>query len=117
MPQGQSLFAERERQSREAATFAADAYHARLRVLDTMMQEKDGPFLAGSQATIADCIAMATLQFAEHVYGVPVPNGCRELGDWYAFFASRPSAVLPSYPKPLVTLAHGLPALCPPTSA
>jgi len=110
------LFAEREQQSREAATFAADAYHGRLRVLDAMIQEREGPFLAGTQVTSADCIAMATLQFAEHVYGVPVPSGCRALTQWYASFALRRSAALPYYPEPLVALAHGLPALCPPSA-
>ena len=49
------LFAEREQQSREAATFAADAYHGRLRVLDAMIQERRGLFWQErrSQALIA----------------------------------------------------------------
>lgn len=110
------LFAEREQQSREAATFAADAYYGRLRALDMLVQESDGPFLSGTQVTIADCVTMATLQFAEHVYGVPLPNGCQALGEWYSSFATRPSAALPSYPAPVVRLAYGLPGLCPPTS-
>lgn len=106
------LFAGRERQSLEAASFAADAYHGRLRLLDTLMQEAGGPFLAGSGVTIADCIAMATLQFAEQVYGVPVPASCPALTEWYTSFASRPSATLPAYPQPLLALAKGLPTLC-----
>lgn len=110
------LFASLNKQSREAATLAADAYYGRLRLLDTMAQESEGPFLAGSQATIADCIAVATLQFAENFYGVPVPENCSVLSDWYAFFALRPSAGLPSYPEPLRALAHGLPNVCPAAS-
>lgn len=109
------LFAGREKQNREAATFAADAYTARLRVLDAMMRETGGPFLAGTQVTIADCVTMATLQFAEHVYGVPVPSGCSALEQWFAAFALRRSAALPNYPEPLIALAYGLPALSPPS--
>lgn len=110
------LFAQGERQSREAATFAADAYYGRLRMLDLLVQESDGPFLSGDQPTIADCVTMATLQFAKNVYGVPLPNGCDALARWYAFFAARRSAPPPSYPEPVVKLAYGLPVLCPPTS-
>lgn len=109
------LFAGREVQNREAATFAADAYHRQLRLLDTMMKETAGPFLAGPTVTIADCIAMATLQFAEQVYSVPVPSNCCNLVDWYGDFATRPSATLPTYPAPVLALAQGLPAICPPT--
>lgn len=109
------LFAQGEQQSREAATFAADAYYGRLRALDMLVQENDGPFLSGAQPTIADCVTMATLQFAQHVYGVPLPNGCEALAQWHAFFVKRPSAALPTYPEPVVRLAYGLPALCPPT--
>lgn len=110
------LFAGGEVQNQEAATFAADAYYGRLRLLDALAKETEGPFLAGSQVTIADCIAMATLQFAENVYGVPIPSGCPTLEDWYTDFGSRPSASLPAYPAPVLTLAHGLPKLSPPTS-
>jgi glutathione S-transferase len=113
---GSPLFAGVEKQSQEAATFAADAYYGRLRLLDVLAKETEGPFLAGSQVTIADCIAMATLQFAENVYGVPVPSGCQTLSDWYADFGSRPSATLPAYPAPMLALAHGLPSLCPPNT-
>lgn len=111
------LFAGREQQSQQAATFAADAYHGRLRLLDTLAQESRGPFLGGPTVTIADCIAIATLQFAEQVYGVPVPASCPTLVSWYADFATRPSAALPVYPEPVLMLARGLPDTCPPTSA
>ena len=110
------LFAGGEVQNHEAATFAADAYYGRLRLLDTIMKETEGQFLAGAKVTIADCITMATLQFAENVYGVPIPSGCRTLADWYTDFSSRPSATLPAYPAPVLALAYGLPKLCPPTS-
>lgn len=104
------LFAGREVQNREAAAFAADAYHRQLRLLDTMMRETSGPYLTGSVVTIADCIVMATLQFAEQVYSVPVPDECTNLASWYAAFSARTSAALPPYPGPVLALAQGLTA-------
>lgn len=68
------IFAGSEEQSLEAAGFAANAYYARLRLLDTMIQKGGGPFVAGSKVTIADCITMATLQFADEFYGAPIPG-------------------------------------------
>lgn len=110
------LFAGRELQSREAATFAADAYIGRLRMLDKLADETDGPFLAGEHVTIADCIAMATLQFAEGHYGVMLPSDCPRLADWYSMFAKRPSGAPVAYPAPLLALAFGLPEVCPPSA-
>lgn len=107
---GSPAFAGREPQSQEAAGFAAADYHRKLRLLDTMMEETAGAFLAGDHATIADCMAMATLQFADGLYGVPVPENCPMLAAWYARFATRPSAAPPSYPAPLLAVAHGLPS-------
>lgn len=112
---GSPAFAEREEQSREAATIAADAYYGRLRLLDTLASETAGTFLAGDGVTIADCIAMATLQFAEKLYGVPLPEGCAVLRDWCDMFSKRPSSTAPSYPEPLLATARGLPNVCPPT--
>ena len=114
---GSPAFAGREEQSREAGTIAADAYNGRLRMLGTLAGETPGTFLAGDGVTIADCIAMATLQFAEKLYGVPLPEGCAVLRDWYDMFGKRPSAAAPSYPEPLLVAAYGLPDVCPPTSA
>lgn len=108
------LFAVRKEQSYETATNAANAYYGRLQLLDTIAQETEGSFLSGSQATIADCIAMATLQFAEHFYGVPVPENCQKLSAWYAYFASRTNGRIPNYPEPLRALAYGLLNICPP---
>ncbi|WP_198045961.1 glutathione S-transferase family protein [Novosphingobium aquimarinum] len=112
---GSPAFAGREEQSREAATIAADAYYGRLRMLDTLASEAPSTFLAGDGVTIADCMAMATLQFAEKLYGVPLPEGCAVLRDWYDMFSQRPSAAAPSYPEPLLAAAQGLPKVCPPT--
>jgi len=113
---GSPAFAGREPQSREAATFAADAYYGRLRLLETLAGETEGPFLAGAHVTIADCIAMATLQFAEALYGVHLPENCAVLAEWHATFGTRSSAAPVSYPAPLLAVAHGLPQVCPPSS-
>lgn len=102
------VFAGAEAQNHETAAFAADAYNKRLRLLDVMLRENDGEFLTGSDVTIADCVAMATLQFAQNLYGVPVPKACPALCAWYDNFALRPSAVAPDYPAPLLAVAYGL---------
>lgn len=112
---GSPAFAGREPQSPEAATCAADAYHGRLRLLEKLAGETQGPFLAGADVTIADCIAMATLQFADALYGVALPSDCPVLGRWYAMFLARPSAALVSYPAQLLAAAYGLAQVCPPT--
>jgi glutathione S-transferase len=113
---GSPAFAGREAQSREAAIFAADAYYARLRLLETLAGETAGPFLTGAHVTIADCIAMATLQFAEGLYGVSLPDGCPVVTEWYAVFAKRSSAAPVPYPSPLIEVAYGLPVVCPPSA-
>lgn len=111
---GSPAFAGRERQSRETAILAANAYYGRLRLLEKLAGETVGPFLVGAHLTIADCIAMATLQFAEALYGVPLPGGCPVLAEWYAAFGTRPSAEPVPYPTSLLAVAHGLPEVCPP---
>lgn len=102
---GSPAFAGREPQSRDAGTFAADAYCGRLRLLDTLAGETEGPFLAGAHVMTADCVAMATLQFAEGLYGVPLPTDCPVLAAWYAMFSTRPSAALVPFPAPLLAVA------------
>lgn len=81
-----------------AASFAAEAYYGRLRKLEALAGESDGPFLTGESVTMADCVAMATLQVAEGFYSVPVPQDCPNLTCWYAMFSARPSVVAPIYP-------------------
>lgn len=112
--EGSALFAMRKRQSAEAASVASEAYYERLKLLDTLAQESKGQFLAGSRVSIADCIAIATLQFAQNFYGVPLPDDCPALSDWYASITLRPSAAVPEYPAPLQKLAYGLSDSYPP---
>ncbi|MBH0115203.1 hypothetical protein I5E68_19885 [Novosphingobium sp. YJ-S2-02] len=110
---GSPAFAGREEQSHEAATIAAGAYHRRLHLLDMLARETGGAFLAGGRVTIADCVAMATLQFADGLYGVPIPDGCDALSECYAMFAKRTSATPALYPEALYAVARGLPEICP----
>ncbi|MET3762075.1 glutathione S-transferase family protein [Sphingomonas sp. UYEF23] len=112
---GSPAFAGREPQSSEAATFAADAYYGRLRLLEKLAGETKGPFLTGADVTIADCIGMATLQFAKALYDVSLPGDCPILARWYVMFAARPSAALVPYPAPLLAIAQGLTQVCPPS--
>lgn len=103
---GSEIFASREPQHETAAGFAAEAYYDRLRKLDVLAGESNGPFLAGENVTMADCVAMATLQFAEGFYSIPVPQECPNLVRWYAMFSTRPSAVAPIYPAWVVDTAR-----------
>lgn len=102
------LFAGRDVQSVDAAAISRGAYLRQLAVLDALAAETGGPFLSGAAIGIADCMAMATLQFAERFYGVPVPEDCPTLREWYAMFQQRPSAAVPDYPAMLHELAYGL---------
>lgn len=110
---GSPLFRGREAQNQEAGGFAALAYHRKLKLLDTMMGETPGPFVTGARITIADCVTMAILQFAEALYEVPVPSDCPRLTRWYERFLSRPSASPIVFPEPVLALAKGLPQHCP----
>ncbi|MET0403200.1 MAG: glutathione S-transferase family protein [Cystobacter sp.] len=105
---GSPLFAGREPQSREAAAIAAEAYFAKLRLLDTLADE--APFLLGERPTLADCMAMALLQFAKGLYGVALPADCPKLVGWYERFSQRPSARVAEYPPEILRLAYGLKA-------
>ena len=64
-----------EPQSLEADTSIAKVYHSRSHQFETLTRETQNPFLAGAQITIADCVSKATLQYAEHLYIMPVSGG------------------------------------------
>nr|WP_249658909.1 glutathione S-transferase family protein [Pectobacterium atrosepticum] len=106
---GSPVFAGMEEQSADAARFAAQSYRRQLDRLDQLLAETGGPFLSGNRVSLADCIAMATLEFAEDAYGVPLPQELERLGNWYAQFKERPSALCPSYPPVFLEQAYGLP--------
>lgn len=100
-----ALFASREAQNEVAAQFAAEAYYGRLQKLEELVQEHKDPFLAGPHVTIADCVAMATFQFAHMLFSVPVPTSCPKLVQWYEMFSKRPSAAARPYPPEMVELS------------
>jgi len=66
-----------------------------------------GKFLAGSSVTIADCMAMAILQNADDLHGVPIPADCPALVAWHDSFSKRPSALPATYPPAVLELAFG----------
>ena len=92
--------------SMEVAQICSARYFRQLRLIEKMMA--DTPFIAGSDVTIADCVAMATLQYAADFYEVPIPQDCPKLAQWYTGFSRRPSAVSPIYPQARRSLGAGL---------
>ncbi len=103
---GSRLNAGRHTMSREAAAIGAERFGSKLRVAESLMA---GPFLTGETVTIADCVAMALLEFTDQFYGVALPVDTPRLAQWYARFAQRPSAQRPVYPAEMLQLARGLP--------
>lgn len=96
----------RVRSSQDVAEICAARYFDHLRLLDRMMSDED--FISGDQVTVADCVAMATVQYARDFYGVPIPPDCLKLGRWFRSFSLRPSAVRPAYPEAKRGRAIGL---------
>lgn len=94
------------RLSQDVTEICAGRYFAQLRVIDRIASP--GPFLAGKQVTIADCVAMATLQYTDDFYGVPIPPDCVNLRRWFGHFSLRNSAARPPYPQAQLAKAHGL---------
>jgi len=111
---GSALFSGHEPQNQVAGGFAAQAYYKKLNLLEQRAAEKKGEFLAGDKVTIADCVAMAVLQFAEVFHGVPVPSTAPVVGEWYSRFSARPSAVGCVYPQNILDVSRGLLQQCPP---
>lgn len=104
--QGSRLNAGRHPVSQDAAAIGAERFGAKLKVAEAMTVE---PFLTGETVTIADCVAMALLEFTDQFYGVALPADTPRLAHWYARFAQRPSARHPVYPTEMLELARGLP--------
>ena len=94
------------RTSQDVAEICAARYFAQLRLVERMIGET--AFLACDHVTTADCVAVATLQYAVDFYGVPIPHDCPLLARWYARFLQRPSAISPRYPEEKRAKALGL---------
>ena len=110
---GSVLFAHSEPQSQVAGGFAAKAYYKNLAHVEQLAAEAGGQFLAGEDVTIADCVAMATFQFADIFHGVPIPSSAPMLAGWYSRFSNRPSAEGCAYPQSILNVSRGLLEQCP----
>jgi len=84
------FFAQRMKQSADAADNARTRLAAALRVIDAKIGAR--PFVCGQQPTIADCTLFASLEFAAFgnvaIDFAALPNLTR----WYDAFKQRPSA-------------------------
>lgn len=94
------------RSSREVSEICADRYFGQLGLIQRLMSEE--PFIAGEHVTLADCVAMATLQYASDFYAVPIPHECVKLQMWLDRFSERPSAKRPPYAEQQRRNALGL---------
>ena len=86
-------------QSEETARRALDRCHKMLTLVDKWA-DPEGPMLANStgQLTIVDCVAMATFQFAEYIYGLEILQGHPRLEQFFAAFSRNPSTELDEAP-------------------
>lgn len=94
------------RSSREVVEICADRYFGPLRLVERLMSVE--PFIVGEHVTLADCVAMATLQYTSDFYAVPIPPECLKLQIWFDSFSQRPSAMRPPYPEKQWRKAIGL---------
>lgn len=94
------------RTSQDIAEICAARYFDQLLIIERMMGHD--AFIVGDRVTVADCVAMATLQYAIDFHDVPIPRGCPKLARWYAGFAKRPSGMSPRYPEAKRAKALGL---------
>jgi glutathione S-transferase len=72
-------------ESRRELTFKA------MHWLDRELSRHDHDYIAGSSFSMADIIALTTIDFAEFV-GLKVPAECERLRIWHARVSQRPSA-------------------------
>lgn len=102
----------RQDQSAQAAKAGMARMHKMFDLLESMASA-DGPWLAssGAQPLIVDCVFMATVQFALHVYGVDLCEGRPRLGQVYSRFAGRQSAQMVEVPAQIRDLAQRLTVL------
>ncbi|RCS23450.1 glutathione S-transferase family protein [Phyllobacterium salinisoli] len=104
--QGSSVNAGRHTPSAEAARVGAERFASKLRVGEAKFV---GPFINGNRLTIADCVAMALIEFVDQFYGVPVPADCPKLSEWYLRLSDRETMQSLRYPQEMLDLAYGLP--------
>lgn len=83
------FFAQRVKQSADAADNGRNRLAINLKVLDAMIGDR--PFVCGQRPTIADCTLFAALEFAEFA-GLPLDPALANLRRWHLAFKERPSA-------------------------
>lgn len=91
---------------RQVIRLGAEGYFQKLRLAERMLENSE--FVGGDQVTIADCVAMAMLQYTIEFYSVPIPPDCVRLASWFARFSARPSAFAPRFPSEHHQIARGL---------
>ena len=83
------FFAQRVKQSADAADNAKNRLNAALKVLDARLATRK--FVAGDSPTIGDCTLLAALDFASFA-GIELDPALSHVHRWYADFKQRPSA-------------------------
>jgi len=83
------FFADRIKQSADAAEVARNQLNTALKVLDTRIGKN--PFVAGIRPSIADCTLLVASEFAEFGQVVLDPS-CTNVARWLHDFKQRPSA-------------------------
>ena len=87
---GHPLTAKLLKQIPDAADFGRMRAAAGYALLNTQLQETE--FIAGDTYTIADVVALTTLDFATGLVGVPYAEDMTSLKRWHDQVAARPSA-------------------------
>jgi glutathione S-transferase len=103
---GSDLSRSDKREYRDVITIGAERFFEKLRLAERMIE--DTQFLAGDGVTIADCVAMATLQYTIGFYDVPIPLDCNRLSNWYMRFTLRASAAKCDFPAEQHRIARHL---------
>lgn len=101
------LFARFHPQDMAVARVAKEAYDSKLRLLNLMAGEANGEFLGGDRVTIADCVAFSMQMTAIEQFGLPFPDGCEYIKQWFARFAKRTSGAVPNYPPFVLQMTKG----------
>lgn len=104
--QGSAVNADRHKHSLEAAKAGAERYYSKLRIAE---EKFVGPFLGGDALSMADCVAMALIEFTDQFYGVPLPRDCPKLASWYSRMSKRETISRAPYPQEMLEVAYGLP--------
>lgn len=103
---GSDLGGRDKHEHRDVIRIGAEGFFRNLRLAEKMIGGAE--FLAGDYVSIADCVAMATLQYTISFYDVPIPPDCRCLSNWYERFALRPSATGCEFPSEQHRIARQL---------